>query len=318
MNKHKIYGLAISSEIELPTQSKTEFAGEPDIVIIKGNLSEDYKEIEHMLHQGAVDYCSAEGNQRMILEQLDRKVSKIFIWEIGLFRVEAGRKITYHNLSDPDPYQLEKWVLNMCIGIAMMQREAIVLHGSCVSQKDHAILISGDSGSGKSTLASLMLDQGFDFVADDSVYININGNNVEATGAYPLRRLCKDVVESKGMDKDQLYAIPDGKICKYGQVMKDAITEPVNLVAVFRLMRTTEAKVSIREVLGADKIKSVISCLYNLNGYRDMGSSQVMMRQIMEVANRISVYELKRPDTDEMTTQAQMQAIIDACDDWKK
>lgn len=47
----------------------------------------------------------------------------------------------------------------------------VPLHGACVGREERGILLLGSSGSGKSTLALHSLLQGFDFLAEDAVFV---------------------------------------------------------------------------------------------------------------------------------------------------
>ena len=42
-----------------------------------------------------------------------------------------------------------------------------VFHASTISKNNHSIMFTGDSGNGKSTLVSILMDNGFNVIADD-------------------------------------------------------------------------------------------------------------------------------------------------------
>ena len=56
----------------------------------------------------------------------------------------------------------------------------VPLHGACIGQEGRGVLLLGASGSGKSTLALHSLLQGFDFLAEDAVFVE--PENLLATG----------------------------------------------------------------------------------------------------------------------------------------
>mgnify|MGYP001290723646 CR=1 FL=1 len=70
-----------------------------------------------------------------------------------------------------------------------------IIHASCVSVNNKAILLLGDSGSGKSDLALRMIDSGALLVADDYVEIKTDKNRLIAS---PPKRL-EGLIEARGV-----------------------------------------------------------------------------------------------------------------------
>jgi serine kinase of HPr protein (carbohydrate metabolism regulator) len=70
-----------------------------------------------------------------------------------------------------------------------------LLHASCVSIENRALLIMGESGSGKSDLALRLIEQGAELVADDYVEISLRDN---ALFSSPPTRIA-GVIEARGV-----------------------------------------------------------------------------------------------------------------------
>jgi hypothetical protein len=64
--------------------------------------------------------------------------------------------------------------------LAARARSLVPLHGGCIGKQGRGVLLLGDSGAGKSTLAMLSLYQGFDFLAEDAVFVE--PRTLRATG----------------------------------------------------------------------------------------------------------------------------------------
>lgn len=64
-----------------------------------------------------------------------------------------------------------------------MSPENIIIHATCVSINNKAVLLMGDSGSGKSDLALRLIDAGAKLVGDDYVQITRRGDMLMAEPA---------------------------------------------------------------------------------------------------------------------------------------
>lgn len=70
-----------------------------------------------------------------------------------------------------------------------------IIHASCVSINNKAILLIGDSGSGKSDIALRLIDGGAQLVADD--YIEITSKENMLTVAPPKK--LEGLIEARGV-----------------------------------------------------------------------------------------------------------------------
>jgi hypothetical protein len=69
-------------------------------------------------------------------------------------------------------------------------RKLVPLHGACFGRRGRALLFVGDSGAGKSTICLQALNDGLDFVAEDSVFVRTN--TLAATGLNAFLHVCED------------------------------------------------------------------------------------------------------------------------------
>jgi serine kinase of HPr protein (carbohydrate metabolism regulator) len=76
-----------------------------------------------------------------------------------------------------------------------MSSKNTIIHASCVSVNNKAILLLGDSGSGKSDLALRLIDGGAQLVADDYVEIRVQNNILTASPPKQLEGL----IEARGI-----------------------------------------------------------------------------------------------------------------------
>jgi len=62
----------------------------------------------------------------------------------------------------------------------LKRRGRFALHAACLARDGRGLLLAGTSGSGKSTLAAALLRDGFDFLGDDTVFLDATGRAVFA------------------------------------------------------------------------------------------------------------------------------------------
>jgi hypothetical protein len=86
--------------------------------------------------------------------------------------------------------------LDLVMPLVLSRRGDVVLHGSAVASDDGAIAFLGQSGSGKSTLAASFAGAGFRLLADDTVLLREDGEDLRVVPSYPGLRLWPSTVAS--------------------------------------------------------------------------------------------------------------------------
>ena len=80
------------------------------------------------------------------------------------------------------PYHIRYEAIEFAVFTLACRAQGLVpLHAACVGLAGRAILLMGESGAGKSTLSLQCLTEGFDFLAEDSVFVA--PRTMRATGA---------------------------------------------------------------------------------------------------------------------------------------
>ena len=90
-------------------------------------------------------------------------------------------------LADPDgyrPWLLEHLVLQTLVLELLRGRGLFWLHAGCVAREGRAVIFLGHSGSGKTTSCLNLACGGFEFLAEDRVFLRMAGNGVRLL-AYP-------------------------------------------------------------------------------------------------------------------------------------
>ncbi|MDD5706630.1 MAG: hypothetical protein PHR35_11965 [Kiritimatiellae bacterium] len=106
---------------------------------------------------------------------------------MGCAAYDLGKGLCVVGLSDPDAYRpwlIEHLVLQMLL-LEMLRGQGLFwLHAGCVSHDGRAVLFTGHTGSGKTTACLNLAVNGFDFLAEDRIFVRSDGSGVTLLG-YP-------------------------------------------------------------------------------------------------------------------------------------
>lgn len=178
-------------------------------------------------------------------------------------RITGGNRIEVDPGADYDPSKLSVYLMGTCMGAIHYQRGLMMLHGSCVTDGQRAILLTGDSGAGKSTLAAEFLRRGWKLITDDvSVVYDPEGTPM-VQSSYPSQKLWRDALERYERPKDDVHSLyTAGDREKYGvDVTKYFFDGRVPLELVVRLL-PHEDVCSLRPVAGMTKVDQLMRNTY--------------------------------------------------------
>ena len=297
MYSYKIYGVIVESDIELDEAYECRENSHVQVSVRYADMQEKIAEIEETIRTERAQW--AQDGQEWSVCEINRNRSVLYYHNIGLFMISGGNLVEYTPLMDVGSPMFRQWLLNMALTISKVEKEEIILHGSglMLPERNRAFLICGDSGSGKSTLADYLIKRGYRFITDDVAALGF-GEEIHIEGAYPARRLCRNVVEQQKLDKDKLTRIIDGKREKYILDMKNAYWgyEPHPLKAMFVLTLGKDGgAVEVTEHQGSDKLRWISSNLYRKRSYQQMGITPKIFSQCLRIAKEIPIYEIRRP-----------------------
>ncbi len=152
-----------------------------NLIIRSQNLKLKY--IDKVLDQNNYDLLIKEdlnlnlNNHKVDLKSNDFLITEngviVLIKDVGIFRIFDGKLITWkkenENVTDDD---LITFILGSIFSICLIQRGLLVLHANALEKNGNSVICLGESGVGKSTLAFILMNQGWNLLADDLVAIN--------------------------------------------------------------------------------------------------------------------------------------------------
>lgn len=155
----RISGLIISSELNLPGVDPVPAPlSQPDVLI-------RLRPVPDQLASAAQQGPGWELNANQFLLRLAG---------LGAMVCTGGRTIDLDPAPGTDPHEALPFVLGTCLGVLLVQRGGLVLHGSGVADaQGRAYVFCGRSGIGKSTLAAALCQSGTGFVNDDVCSVSL-------------------------------------------------------------------------------------------------------------------------------------------------
>ena len=240
-----IYGLNVKSELFLAEVKEMPEAKKIDVTVKCDQIPKHAKK--------AIE----EGKIAIYL----RKESWFFIKDIGQYYIANGNEIIVEAFEGADLHSIKSFVLGAALGVLLLQRETLVLHGSGVVVDNQAWIITGDSGAGKSTLTTRILKDKAIFLADDTVAIE-TAEQIYAMPGYPQQKLCKDAAVELGYDINQLRKINEERE-KYAVALTDNFyNDKMELCLVCELTVYDGEEVQIEEIQGHEKLQAFLHNIY--------------------------------------------------------
>jgi len=208
------FGLNISSELKLPGVLETGTSEKADVTISHGIVNE-----------------KEENSQK----------KRILQWEdIGQIKITDGEEI----IVDPAGDQIIPFILGPAMAVLLHQRGFLVLHGSSVKIKNHAIAFLGYRGFGKTTTAINLYLNGYPLVTDDLLAIRFDQDNEPIV--YPGYTHVRLTDESYNDIKDRTHILTPVRTIvgkAFCDASKDFSKEPLKLKRIYILSHGDDIQV---------------------------------------------------------------------------
>ncbi len=154
---------------------------------------------------------------------------------LGRFLVKYGRNIVIEPAPGIDEAILRAAILGPVISVLLRQRGLLVLHGSSIAIGGQVVAFLGHSGWGKSTLAHAFYNQGYSFLTDDVMAINVAENHPMSFPGFPQVRLLPDSATSLGHQFETLPLINSLTIKRSSRVSQKFPQTPLPLQRIYIL-----------------------------------------------------------------------------------
>ena len=285
MHHYSVYGLSITSDIELLGAREIEPTQSPDVVVKRSKIELPSAE---SFEEGR--YASATIHEALLA------------WiKVGCIKVVRGREIHVSPLPDLPGSLISLFVTGAAMGVLLHQRGFLVLHASAVQIDGKVAAFIGFKGMGKSTTAAALVGQGASLVSDDVLAIDVDffvrpGSDLVKLWPGALNAALEDNTE----DSPTLYP----GIEKRAKVLTGSVVaESFPLEAVYVL--DSGDGVSSEKVSQAEAFLEVMRHTYAPRFVGTDGTPPELFAQSTRFVSNVPVFRLHRkPDLSELTSVA--------------
>ncbi|MCU6710282.1 aldolase [Paenibacillus sp. J5C_2022] len=219
----------------------------------------------------------------------------IRIPDTAIFGMEAGKRILVSPFQGADTDKIRLYLLGTCMGITLMQKRILPLHGSAVAIGGEAYAIVGHSGAGKTTLSSMLIQQGYPLLSDDLIAVMLDENGMpQAMPAYPQQKLWQETMDMLGRSADGLKPLFEREN-KFAVPLSDGFClKPLPLAGVIELVKT-ENDAAISPVAGLERFHTLLQHTFRGFLLKRLGLMDWHFSLLASLMGRIGVYRLQRP-----------------------
>ncbi|NQX60371.1 aldolase [Paenibacillus qinlingensis] len=290
------FGLSIRSDLHLPELSLlSEIQGDADVEVTIADLSRLWSEL-------------VPANQNILLHE-DKVIFRIH--DTAIFLIQDGNRITISPVNHAEESKIRLYLLGTCMGVILMQKRILPLHGSAIAIDGKAYAIVGHSGAGKSTLASAFINHGYSLLSDDVIPITFDSSNKPmVTPAYPQQKLWQESLTHFGMESSQYTPIFQRETKYTIPVPANFTTETLPLAAVFELVKYDGEQISIQQIPRLAGLSKLFHHTYRQSFLAPLGLMDWHFTTSARMVEHMDIYQLNRP-TNGFTAHQLVSLVLD-------
>lgn len=295
--RYSAFGLRIDSEIRLPELLLSDDAGNADVIIRYGKVPD---KIDLPLEEGY--YYQAAGGQFLLR-----------VADVAAYYVTNGAQIVVQPDKKENDHLSRLYLLGTVMGVLLMQRGIVPIHGSAVDINGCGVVFTGISGAGKSTMAAGLHRLGYSLLADDVSAVTCDRNGVYwIQPGYPQQKLCQASAALMGIDTAVLDRI-DEDWDKYAVPVIEGFRKlPIPLTAIYEIMATPGADVSIVPLKGIMKFAAIKGNIYRTEFANSLGLKYKHFRYCGGLAKQTRVFRMTRPENN-LSLDRQVEILVRHC-----
>jgi hypothetical protein len=198
-------------------------------------------------------------------------------------------------MGDATTGEISAFLTGTSFGALLHQRKLLPLHASTVIFHGKCLVFAGLSGAGKTTLAAAIIKAGGILVADDISVIDFSNPFPEVRAAFPAIKIWADSLKHLGISTEGLEHVR-GEIEKFYLPVVEFSRDPKAIHHLFILNSHNKESLEIKPLQGVDKFRVLKRHTYLFRGIPKTGLEQNHFRLVTQLASRVPVTLLTRPN----------------------
>lgn len=215
---------------------------------------------------------------------------------VAQYYVANGERIVIEPCDHAEVRELRLYLLGTVMGVLLMQRGILAIHGSALVIDGHGVIFSGVSGAGKSTMAAALLKKGHALLADDITAVSASKEGrLWVQSSYPQQKLWQTGAALVGINTKPLVRLSQD-LDKYAvPVHAGFYRQPVPLAAIYEIRVGPADHIKINLLKGADKLAVLLNQTYRGELLEGLGLKTVHFNKCVDMTRHLSVFRLTRP-----------------------
>jgi len=277
---YSAFGIQFESDIALP-ELHTCASGSADVEILYGNVPNEI----NLPHEKDRYYQIAENEFLFRVEG------------VASYYVTNGQQVVIQ-LFNQDLREVRLYLLGTVMGVLLMQRGILPIHGSAVAIEGRCIMISGISGAGKSTMAAALCKNGHSLLADDISAVKFDKNGLPwVQSGYPQQKLWQDSASMLGIDINPIQRLFDN-MDKYAiSISAGFCGHSMLLNTIYEIDVQPGKNIAIIPVTGVEKVATIMNHTYRSGLLEGLGLKLAHFKMCTTMAKHIPVFRLTRPES---------------------
>ena len=271
MHVYQAFGLTIHSEVALPQLLLG--SGPPDITIRREEITDEVFRTHH--DGGGTVAGDFPGYLRFVAAE--------------------GRELMFDPVPGVPEEVFRVFLLGLTLSALLRQRGLLVLHGSCVTDGEHAISFVGDCGWGKSTTAEYFRQRGYALLSDDISAIDLEPPIPVVRSGFPLVKLRQQAAEWFEPDPSSLPLLHSQTDRRVRRSDERFCRESQPLARVYLLEPKHVALSGVAPLPGRTAMLEMIRHTQFANGFTHPKYATLQLEQCSELLRRVPVRRLHRP-----------------------
>lgn len=274
LTAYSAYGLRIHTEMVFPElRLHPQPQGKPDVTI---RLLPPIDSVSATLANG---YYEVQPN-----------VFRMAVPEVGMYRVEEGKRITVAPLAGAAPDEVRLFLMGSAMGALLYQRGLFPLHGSAVETRWGAMVFVGMQGVGKSTLAAHFHQRGYRLLSDDVCAVTSpSSGELQVLPALAQFRLCADAYRRLGGPHEARFNVDKFVIPMNGGYCPRAV--PLRAVHV---LADQDSDPQFTVTRGFERVQHLMENLYRPQYLKGQSTERELMRLGGKIAMSTPVFQVAR------------------------
>lgn len=279
--RYYAFGCHVYSEFMLPELCKEEKVEViPELVIKEKDLREYWN-------------AKAKANNYFVIE---RDMVLFHVPNIAIFLIEKGESISITLLSANKMDEMRLYLLGTCMGILLMQKRILPLHGSGIVIEGKVYAIVGDCGAGKSTLARAFLQKGYKLISDDIIPVQLNKDGKPIViPTYPYQKLWLESLHEFEMTnlsfkpiayREEKFSVP---------IEQQFETNCLPLAGLFELTKKDGEKIEIKEKRNLERLQILYKHTFRNSFLQPLGLLEWHLITTSKFLESTSIYKIERP-----------------------